>query len=421
MKKLVIAILLLLTLAAACEGGTIQVEVIPPTPTTTPGANDEAGSPPASLSPQDPLEDSFSLGPDQTDTFDLVLDEAGSLVLTVQLNADEGDVELGVSVPDGDANFIQQLEDAGLPQVLLEEIVSSAEGEFDVQVGPEYAGHTLRVTLHNTGDAEVEGEFTASLEAAAPTATPTPEQLEPTATSVPPTATPTPEPTATSTPSATPTATPRSSFDLEVSIQPEEAAQLGAVVSGSGTHEAGSTVNMGARRQTRCQETSRYVFDHWEGASGIPDSNPASVVMNEDKVVVAVYVLEENAPACQPTPTPTPTATPTPVIVTLRVSAINPPPVGVTFQVSYNGTTQNRSIGGTVQVRKGTTVTIVADPPTFCQNINPDPFIRQQILWALAGWQGVDSSSGQKAVVTVDDPNTTVTAAYHPRAGFRIC
>ncbi len=161
---------------------------------------------------------------------------------------------------------------------------------------------------------------------AAPTPTPTPTPsitpsppTNPSATPTPPpTSDPTPTPTNAPTPTPTPTLTPTQNPTPTPTISPNPTSytgngpQLTLSVVGSGTTNPVPgiyTYNNGKEVPVQAIPNTNWVFHHWLLDETVQvDMNPASITMNRDRNVKAVFVQVQPA---TPTPTSKPVITPT--------------------------------------------------------------------------------------------------------------
>lgn len=373
MKLLAIAISILLTavLTACAEGGALRIEVLSPTSIVIEGSTtrDDGKSnefETVSLEAGSATLGNFDLDPDQTQSFEIVADEPGFVLIKVKWEVTGNGLHVVARLTDDDPDFLSELADIGLEPVLLdEELVEPESKNFRIDIPELLVGKPILVSLTNGTDSATTAEFEAELKLSdevvatsttEPTATEVPDDTatatqEPTAVIVAPSpvivvpidkATDTPEPTLTPEPTKTivtrptnsptavptrvviptatpiPTETPRTIVRLSIKIDPPEAKENGIVVNGAKDYKVGDRVRVSAEKRSDCIGFDRYEFQGFQGVDGDPTENPGRVTMDDDKTVVAVYGLVVNAPFCLPTatstnsPTPFPTFTPLP-------------------------------------------------------------------------------------------------------------
>ncbi|MCI0439827.1 MAG: hypothetical protein L0177_11955 [Chloroflexi bacterium] len=159
-------------------------------------------TPPVHVRPGQSLASLFALEPSESRRYEVIVDEPGFLVVTVQWEVTGNGLEVMIEASDSDPDFLRRLSDARQSALLHEDDITDPESNFEVPVSSDYTGGTLAITLRNATPDDTEGNFRVDFRlpvtpTPSPTNTPTPA----------PTVTPTP--TITPAPTVTPTPTPR--------------------------------------------------------------------------------------------------------------------------------------------------------------------------------------------------------------------
>lgn len=296
--------------AVACVVGLVAIIVLA---IAFLGGDDESPTiaAPTTITATTPLAGEMDLSPDQTRSFEIIVDEPGLLILQVQWDVTGNGLQIKVAASESDQAFIRALEATGLPATLHDEELLVESSEFEIPIGEAYASHAMTVSFRNRTDSDTESTFSVGFRPATaispePVATataiaqiPTPVPvIAPTATAtVSPTATATASPTAVATATATETPAPRYKLDIQPVLPTEGKITVSPPADRDGKYAGGTVIVVRAEPIRGCS------FGEWTGSMTSTDAALKFEIANDTTLKATFWCL-------LPLPTPTPTATP---------------------------------------------------------------------------------------------------------------
>jgi hypothetical protein len=102
---------------------------------------------PAIVTDNSPLAGAMELSPQQEQSFEIIIEQPGLIILQVQWEVTGNGLQISVAASETDQTFIQELASAGLPTTLFDDELLEATGDFEIPISQDYVSHALTVSF----------------------------------------------------------------------------------------------------------------------------------------------------------------------------------------------------------------------------------------------------------------------------------